>query len=306
MGAAALSRAEPLGRSVRLFLADGTPHGLVIAEIGNWSGKALAAPRSGLTGLLRRSEASRTGVYVLVGPDPDRPGGILAYVGEADDVAARLRNHLRSETKDFFDRVAIVVSSADNLTKAHVRYIESQVIRMIEAAGSVALTNDTHPDFQRLPEADRADMDYFVAQLTIVLPILGLDLFQPRPGTTESGSSATGADVTFGFSTAGASATARETSEGFVVLAGSTCRRTPSGTFPAGYLTLRDQLLADGRLVVDPNPDLYQFAADVVFSSPSAAASIVAARSASGPMEWKVGGTAETYRDLQARLLSSG
>jgi len=92
-------------------------------------------------GLRRRAPASTS----LVGPDPDRPGGLLVYIGEADDVAARLRIHLRSETKDFFDRLLIVVSSADNLTKAHVRYIESQLIRMAQQAGSVRLTNDTHP-----------------------------------------------------------------------------------------------------------------------------------------------------------------
>ncbi|NLG56496.1 MAG: GIY-YIG nuclease family protein, partial [Rhodococcus sp.] len=162
-----------VGRSIRLFLADGSPHGLVVAEIGNWSGKVLAASRSRVPDLLRRSEVGRTGVYVLLGADPDRPGGLLAYIGEADDVAARLRHHLRSEAKDFFERLAVIVSSADALTKGHVRYLESQLIRLVREAGSVALTNDTHPDFQRLPEADRADMDFFVAQVVTILPLLG-------------------------------------------------------------------------------------------------------------------------------------
>ena len=63
-----------VGRSIRLFLADGSPHGLVVAEIGNWSGKVLAASRSRVPDLLRRSEVGRTGVYVLLGADPDRHG----------------------------------------------------------------------------------------------------------------------------------------------------------------------------------------------------------------------------------------
>lgn len=94
------------GRSVRLFLADGTPHGLIVADIGNWNGKVLCGPRSRIAELLRRPEASRTGVYVQIGPDPDRPGELLAYIGETDDIAARMRYHLRSDSKDFFDRVA--------------------------------------------------------------------------------------------------------------------------------------------------------------------------------------------------------
>lgn len=90
-------------------------------------------------------------------------------------------------------------------------------------------------------------MDYFVAQLGIVLPILGLDLFRrvQVEGATGTPSTEASGNPTFVFSTAGASATARETDKGFVVLAGSTCRRTPSGTFPVGYLVLRES--ADHR-----------------------------------------------------------
>ena len=93
------------GRSIRLFLPDGTPQGLIIAEVGNWIGKALCSPRGRLDELLKRSEATRTGIYILLGPDPDRPGGTKAYIGEADNVGGRLRIHLRDEEKDFFDRL---------------------------------------------------------------------------------------------------------------------------------------------------------------------------------------------------------
>jgi hypothetical protein len=88
------------------------------------------------------------------------------------------------------------------------------------------------------------------------------------------------------------------------VLAGSTARRTQSTTFPAGYLALREQLISQGKLIPDSSPALYRFAVDVVFSSPSAAASIVAARSASGPIEWKLSGTGQSYRDWREARLS--
>jgi hypothetical protein len=217
------------GRTVRLFLVDGQPHGVVVADVGNWNGKALAAPRGRLSELLRRPEASRTGVYILLGPDPDQIDGVLAYIGEADDIAARMRIHLRSESKDFFDRVVFLVSSDEMLTKGHVRYLESRLIKLTQVAGSVALTNDTHPDFQRLPEADRADMDTFVENAAIVLPVLGCDLFRrrQRPQAAQQGaprpSDGVGSPV-FTFATGGASATGQETDEGFVVFAGSTAR----------------------------------------------------------------------------------
>ena len=65
---------------------------------------------------------------------------MLAYIGEADDIAARMRIHLRSESKDFFDRVVFLVSSDEMLTKGHVRYLESRLIKLTQEAGSVALT----------------------------------------------------------------------------------------------------------------------------------------------------------------------
>jgi hypothetical protein len=296
------------GRTVRLFLADGLPHGIVVADVGNWNGKALAAPRGRLPELMRRPEASRTGVYVLLGPDPDKVDGVLAYIGEADDIAARMRIHLRSESKDFFDRVVFLVSSDEMLTKGHVRYLESRLIKLTQEAGSVALTNDTHPDFQRLPEADRADMDTFVENAALVLPILGCDLFRRNRGSqvaTEAGRAAPDErhSPVFSFAPGAASATGHETDEGFVVFAGSTARLAASETFPAGYSALRDKLLANGQLVPSPSPDLLAFAADVTFSSPSAAASIVSARSASGPLEWKIQPRGLTYRDWRAERL---
>jgi hypothetical protein len=292
-----------VGRSVRLFLADGTPHGVIVADIGNWSGKVLSGPRSRIVELLKRPEASRTGVYVQIGPDPDRPGELLGYIGETDDIAARMRHHLRSDSKDFFERVAFVVSSDESLTKAHARYLESCLIRLTKDAGTVVLTNDTAPDFNRLPEADRADMETFIAQLRIVLPLVGFDLFRPRRPVVAGPTVSVMASPVFTFATGGASATARETDDGFVVLAGSTAKAATSPTFQAGYRSLRERLISDGSLIPGPSPDVLKFATDVVFTSPSAAAAIVAGRSASGPIEWKVAETGQSYRDWRAATL---
>ena len=289
------------GRSVRLFLADGSPQGIIAAEIINWTGKALCAPRGRLSDLLKRSEAARTGIYVLMGPDPDRPGAEKAYIGEADNIAARMRIHLRAEEKDFFERLVFVVAKDDNLTKAHARYLESRLIRLTKEAGSVSLANDTQPDFRNLPEADVADMEFFLGQLRLVLPILGFDLFGQRAGEIAAVDGCRD-DATFTFSSTGAEASARETAEGFIVMAGSTARKAGTDTFPLGYRALRDRLVEDGKLV-DDSEDLLRFTADVAFGSPSAAASVVAARSASGPREWRVRSTGEMYRDWRTERL---
>jgi hypothetical protein len=90
------------------------PPASITAEVVNWTGKALSAPRARLGQLIRREEAERTGIHVLIGLDPDRTMGLKAYIGEADSVGTRLRHHEADDDKDFFDRVAFVVSKDEN------------------------------------------------------------------------------------------------------------------------------------------------------------------------------------------------
>jgi hypothetical protein len=150
-----------VGRQIRIYLVDGTPGGLLTAEIMNWTGHVVAAPRSDLRTLLRRQEASRTGIYILLGDDPETLGGTLAYIGEGDDVSQRLAQHARSEGqggKDFWDRAVVLTNKDANLTKAHARYLESRFITLARQAGRSRITNGTSPLPLPLPEADVSDM----------------------------------------------------------------------------------------------------------------------------------------------------
>jgi len=95
-----LKMVDPIGRTVGLFLVDGSPTGVVTVEIMNWTGKVLVAPRSRIGEALKRDEADRTGVYCLVGDDPKQPSKPLVDIGEADCFADRIRTHGRDESKD--------------------------------------------------------------------------------------------------------------------------------------------------------------------------------------------------------------
>lgn len=72
--------------TIKLFLPFGDAKGVRTAEISNWSGKAIAAPRSELDHFLAREELGKPGVYFLLGVDPDS-GRPAAYIGEAESVA---------------------------------------------------------------------------------------------------------------------------------------------------------------------------------------------------------------------------
>ncbi len=168
------------GKQIKLFLVDGTPGGLTTAEMTTaWTGHVLAASRSDLGELLKRPEAQRTGVYLLLGDDEAAMGDTRCYIGEADVVADRLKHHQRD--KDFWDRVVVITSKDTNLTKSHGRYLESRMIGLATHARRVTLENGTAQPVPALPEADSSDMDYFLSQLQIVLPVLGVNAIRVRP-----------------------------------------------------------------------------------------------------------------------------
>ncbi|MGI4827134.1 MAG: GIY-YIG nuclease family protein [Janthinobacterium lividum] len=127
---------KPRGRTLKLYLVDGSSSGVITAELGISSVRAVVASRMALPDLLRRDEATRTGIYLLVGPDPDLRERQLAYVGEGDQVRTRFAAHDADDAKDFFTRVVLIVSKDENLTKAHGRYLESRIIAAIGAAGT--------------------------------------------------------------------------------------------------------------------------------------------------------------------------
>ena len=105
----------------------------------------------------------------------------MAYIGEGDDVSKRLYQHARPEDqggKDFWDRAIVITSKDTNLTKAHARYLESRFISLGLQANRAKLTNSTAPEPIVLPEADVSDMEYFIEQARIVLPVLGVNIFR--------------------------------------------------------------------------------------------------------------------------------
>lgn len=298
------------GRSIRLFLVDGSPSGLLTAEIMNWTGHALTGPRTRLPELVKRPECSRTGVYFLVGPDPDNTARPLVYIGESDDVAKRLKQHNQPEDKggkDFWERVCLITSKDQNLTKAHVKYLESRLIALATASGRCGLKNGTAHDYTVLPEADQADMAFFIEQIRTILPVLGFEFLREataKPATQDQISQPYTSPVfELNLPKYSINARAQQIDGEFVVLTGSQARNKWVGV-QGGYKGLFDQLTEDGVLVANGS-DNCTFSNDHAFSSPSAAAAIVSGRSANGRISWLVEGSKQTYGDWQAQQVDA-
>ena len=264
--------------TIKLFLVHGDPKRLRTAEISNWSGKALAAPRTEFDDLLSRDELGQSGVYLLTGTDP-LTGEPLTYIGEAEVLRERLRSH---RGVDFWVQATAFVSKDENLTKSHIRYLEGRLIADATTAGRTRLSN-SQASGSKLPESDREDMEVFLTKMRQLLPVLGSDILTPMAQSRPQGpkSAVLVCDIK------GLRARGERTSEGFTVFKGSQAvpELRPSAAKHPYVAALRDKLLQEGALQV--NGDSLVFTKDVRFSSPSAAAVAVHGGTANGLVVWR-------------------
>jgi len=105
--------------TIKIFLMHEDPKRLRTAERSNWTGKAVAEPRSEFNGVVLREEAEGSGIYFLSEMDPDS-GRPAIYISEAECIRNRLKAHLQ---KDSRSHVAFFVSKDECLTKSHIRYL---------------------------------------------------------------------------------------------------------------------------------------------------------------------------------------
>lgn len=164
------------GASIRIFLVDGTPHGPRVVERAGWTGSCLAFARADYSQTRSRPEVGRTGVYVLIGPDPSALRSQRVYVGEADEVRARLDSHQKE--KDFWTQGLVLSTTNRSLNKAHVRYLEARLLAIARTADVAALDNGTAPPTPHLSEAEVADMEAYLENALILFPLVGVNVFE--------------------------------------------------------------------------------------------------------------------------------
>lgn len=275
-----------IGKSIRIYLADATVTGVRYAELVNWTGHAIACPRNKLNELMHWSEAAKPGVYFLFEGryGDEKPS---AYVGESENVMLRLISHDRN--KEFWNEVIVFTSKDENLTKAHIKYLESGLVALAKKADRYMLQNGNTPTESSLPRADRDAMEEFIANVRMVLGVLGHPIFEPMIARssidTQSGCS-TGTDVeTLYFSVNGLKAEGLVTDEGFVIKKGSQASKNISESMPNKVANIRDRWITDGVLYDEAG--YYLIKEDILLSSSSYAAALIAGTSRSGPQSWQ-------------------
>ncbi len=264
--------------TIKIFLVHGDPKRLRTAELSNWTGKAVAGPRSEFEGVIGREESSNSGVYFLTGNDPES-GKPALYVGEAENIRDRVRAHLE---KDFWNQIVYFISKDENLTKAHVRYLEGRLIDQARQANR-ALVMNGQSGRSKLPESDREDMEIFLEKIHQLLPVIGVELLVSAVGKAAAGAE----EEMLCCEIKGLTARGHLTPNGFLVLKGSQAVLTerPSSQRYPWPLNMRQRLKDEGVLSI--SEDHLVFTRDEEFSSPSAAAAVIHGGHANGLIAWK-------------------
>ncbi len=263
------------GKTIKMFLIDGDPSGRLTCELSNWTGLAYRIPRTEVKKCSDRPNLNSTGVYMLFGRNDEDKEAV--YIGEAEEVYTRLQSHLRE--KDFWNEVIVFISKDENLNKAHIKYIENKLYEKAKVANRYFLMNGNIPPMPSISEADRAEMDEYISNLTMMVNTLGHKLFEEIKDSADVNVD----DVLFIKSTLGVDAKGVQTQEGFVVLKGSKIANRKS--YSERLLAKRNDLLRTEQVKVVN--DEFVVMEDLLFTSPSAAADIVTGRSANGLTEWK-------------------
>ena len=280
---------RPRAFSVRLFLPGGDPHGVKIVEKSNWTGTGLVIPRT-LFGETRvRSELQRAGVYLLIGPGELSQLPRL-YVGEGDPIGPRLDSHAKA--KDFWTHLVGFTSKDQNLNKAHVQFLESRLIELARAAKRCTLDNGNSPTAPSLSEADAAEVEGFLADVLLCLPVLGYGFFEPAPSPAPSA-------MEFFLAGRGIHARGYESATGFIVRAGSCASKSEVKSIHNYMHDLRQSLIEQG--VFAEKGECYEVTQDYAFNSPSTASGVMLGRTSNGRAEWKTkdGRTLKSVQDAE-------
>ena len=270
-------------KKITIFLVEGLPRGVRELKIDQWSGRGVCVPRNRLSVFLQNQDYAdlqdKACVYFLVG-ESDEGGLYKIYVGEADGFKSRIRQ--QEIGKEWWKDVAVFMSKDDSLTKTGAKYLESVCIERLRDAGRCVLDNNTQPRLPSIPREDISGLEFFYENMSLIMPLMGFDIFIPSETSTRDDVS----KLLF-CKGKGISASGVLLDDGKLrVKKGSEAAVEDAQSFKGHvYHVLREELVKMGRLRHEKNRLV--FVEDYVFDSPSAAAAIVLARSASGPIEWR-------------------
>lgn len=268
------------GKTIELFLVNGTADSIITAELSNWNGKAVKIPRIEVPSC-KREDICDAGIYFLFCKEDD--GTDAVYIGEAENVKERLVQHIRDNQADkekYYWTTAVLFTGRD-LNKALIRYLENRLVEIARSSNRYkVLTKNTYKNTV-LKESQISAMDEFIENIKVLINALGYKVLEPLVSQNTTGT-VDDASIVYSLSTGTASAKGIVTAEGFVVYKGAIINEKVSvKSVSPGIVKLREKHITEHHVVDNKTTE------DILFSSSSAAANFILGYSVSGPQNWK-------------------
>jgi len=263
-------------QTIQIFLPDGSPRSVKIAEITNRVVKAILVPRNKLDYISTRNELNNVGIYFLFGESADKVKPIV-YIGEAEDCLDRLKQHNR--TKEFWNYAVVMVSKINAFTKSHAKYLEHIAVDKAKESNRFETENLTAPSKPFVTESMEADLLDSFDTIKILLSTLGFPVFD-KIGKEQI----TSKELLF-LNGRNIKAEGDLIDDGFVVFKGSQAKKETVPSCHEYLINLRQKLLQN-EIIIERNGN-YEFIQDYVFNSPSTAGGVVLGRSTNGWTKWK-------------------
>lgn len=274
-------------KTIQMYIFKGNPNGMIMCELSNWNGRVYKVSRNDILDFSKRDDSDNTGVYFLFGKNED--GKDTIYIGEAEKILTRLRQHLKDI--NYWTDCITVISKDNVLNKAHIKFLENKFYNLAKDADRVIVNNSTIPTCSSISEYDEAMLDEFIHNTKLLVNALGYKTFDP---INQSTIKVNNNDVIFTINAArGATAKGTTVVDGFTVFKGSVIASSTTPSIPKNLVNFRQKLIDEN--IIDEN---FVFLKDYKFTSPSLAAAVVMGRSANGRTEWKTD-ERKTIKDLE-------
>lgn len=263
-------------QTIQIFLPDGNPTSIKIADLTNRMMTAVLFPRNKIVEVGSRDEVKRYGVYFLFGYN-DEKAKPICYIGETEDCFERIKSHNKS--KDFWTHAIIITSKSNTFTKSHVKFLEYLCVKYANEIGRYDTENLATPAKPHITESMEADLLDNYETIKILLATLGFPLLEELKINTVKKKEilyCKGKD---------AKAEGDMVDEGFVVFKGSIANKQETVT-AGSWVSGNRKKLFDSKILKEDNGVLV-FTEDYLFGSPSTAAATVLGRKANGWTEWK-------------------
>ena len=285
------------GRSINLYLLDGSVTGVIKYTLSNWTGVVYKIPRTALGSCKDREHLQQSGVYFLFGKSDERNENVV-YVGQAgirkngNGLLGRILEHARNPEKDYWTEAVAITTTNNSFGPTEISYLENQFTKLATEAKRYIVKNGNDPNPGNITEEKESELEEFIEYAEVVMGILGHKVFVPLDEITDGTPRRN--VVKLHLKERGADATGFLTSEGITVCKGSKIKATPTPSCQEWIKKLRHQNS------VHINSD-FVLTKDIAFDSPSAAAGFCVFGSANGRTAWATE-SGKTLKELDAEV----